>query len=160
MAVTRSSRPCRLFSAALRLLEHMKAKCARIIGSQLVEDLFNKAKGRVDGQKNTLSSAQATMATCIDAKVIEGVHSFTPVDVSRAKITRSSCLAPSTFKPRLQRRHLDEKTKELKLWEISSFGTADWFSPGAHGMFLPHADIEVLRQCKQQHKMGLIDKRS
>ncbi len=28
-----------------RLLEHIKAKCARIIGSQIVEDCFNKAKG-------------------------------------------------------------------------------------------------------------------
>ena len=142
-----------------RLLDHMKAKCARIIGSQIVEDCFNKAKGRVDAQKNTMSSAQATMATCIDTKVIESVHSFTPINVGTAPVKRGSTFEPSTFRPRLQQRHLDEATKSLKLWEVAGYGVASWFSPGSQGMFLPHADIEVLRQCKQQRKMGAVDKK-
>eukprot|EP00959_Pyramimonas_sp_CCMP1952_P298446 6242553-Pyramimonas_sp.AAC.1 len=99
------------------------------------------------------------MATCIDAKVIDSVHDFKPIVVGTEPMARSSTFEPSTFRPRLQQRHLDDDTKALKLWGVAGHADPSWFSPGSRGMFLPFADIEVLRQCKAQHKMNSVDKK-
>lgn len=136
----------------------MQAQCRRFIGSQIVEDGFNKCKHKVDQQKNTLTCARTMHATVIDSQVISNTHGFQEVDRPTALVERSAKLPPSANKPVLIKKRLDSQTRELGIHTVAGYGEAEWHSPGAAGYTQPMSDLIVLRQAKSENRLAMIEK--
>ncbi|CAK0852956.1 unnamed protein product, partial [Prorocentrum cordatum] len=140
-----------------RLRSHIAEKCQRIIGSQIVEDTFNKCKKKIDCQTNTLTGPISMMATALDSKVISKTHRYEELVPNSVVVPRDCVLANSVCHAPLLRKNLEPSTASLELWKIAGFGDAGWHSPGAAGYTVPCADIEVCRQASSAGKMSLIN---
>lgn len=83
------------------LVSHITKSQSRLLGSQVVEDAFNRQKNAVR-MANRRGTVQRSMSSLMEAHVLDQVHHLTPVPSSSSAMPRGDCLPDSVFRGQLQ----------------------------------------------------------
>ncbi|CAK0866508.1 unnamed protein product, partial [Prorocentrum cordatum] len=141
-----------------RMNDLLSARMKRIIVSQLVEDLFNRAKKNVDLGSNTQCCIERAWALPIDKRVASSVHKYKEVDHTSVLFARSAELEDECFRPPLRPDRQSEAVRELKLNQVIGYGEASWYSPGASRAMTPIAEMLALRDVTAAKDLSLCQK--
>ena len=140
-----------------RLEKLVRFRQRRILSEEVAENMFNKAKASVSGQRRQCCNAAHVMATVLDTKVLEKTHHFDAIDRQVVPAKRSPEFEADTFKPYFKPKDIDKETLELDLKSVVSSSDPDWYSPGATGMAQPYCDIIVRRQAFADGNIALAE---
>lgn len=118
------------------LVEHVRMSQSRLLGSQIVEDGFNRQKNAVR-MANRRGTVQRSMSSLMEAHVLDQVHHFTPLPASSSAMPRGDCLPDSVFRAQLQ-----SLPKEL-LGVMGKRASVDWYTSTPHMYCRPFADLAM-----------------
>lgn len=110
------------------LIRFLELKHRRLLGSQIVEDSFQRQKRLKQTHYTRRLKVAAAFEVLVDKGVAHQIHKYLPPPPQSATPTRSSWLDPSTFEAPL--------AGSCKFDDVTSHkAAADWYSPSAerHG---------------------------
>ena len=112
-----------------------KKKHSRLLGTQVVEDGFQRQRRAEASTYNRKGKAITAWRTVIEKQVLEEVHAFDRPEVPDDVLPRSAMVDPEAF-------HATVKGQSLELHTISSTKSqAPWYSPGVENHCVQFADL-------------------
>lgn len=114
-----------------------------ILGSQVVEDSFQRCAGMMKQGSNLRSTEKRVYKHLIESTVLEGNHRFHAVQgVSRSAHLRcpGASMGATTFTPKLREASIPDMRRIIGFED-----RVKWYSPGVHTLPQKFADLEVMR---------------
>lgn len=134
----------------LMLKEHIADMSSKLLGTQIVEDGFNRTKTPAKDSPNGTISNERIMQNLLEKRVLEGLHRYRRPDETAVDIPRTGRLPEQAFHPKVA-------TAWPKLKDIYGYQQAcSWYSPKPEAYQDHFADLSLVRHLRQCNREGLL----
>lgn len=126
------------YEATQKFDDMLKLRFNRLMGTQVLEDGFNRQRRKEELSKNKQGRPQMMMQKLISTSILSGVHHFAEATVDERVIQRGTKLGSDVFHP------------SGKVWErlrevIGYNRNSTWWSSTPDNQAVPYADLELYR---------------
>lgn len=131
--------------------EWLQRDVSRFLGTQLIEDSFQRETKMVSNQMNRRSRVMRQWRRLLERAVLSRVHHYAECPPS-APAFRSSFLPSAAFTPSQKSLSIDVDGL------VSTSSATSWYSPAASSLHVEHCDLEFVRILVSENRQDRADK--